>query len=98
MIWVRSQDKKMLVEASNFGINDEGYYGSKSTHYTIDCDVHDSTFELGKYSTEEKAFKVLDKLQEALTPRLIIDVDGRIEEKGGRDIVFQMPQDEEVIV
>lgn len=88
-IWVRSQDKEMLVEASNFRIF-EGLDKGKVSYYTIDIDSdlpqHPFTFELGKYSTKEKALKVLDKIQIAITIQLC-DINR---------VVFQMPQDEEV--
>lgn len=102
MIWVRSQDKEILVEATNFRIC-KGYYGGKSTHYTIDCDVHDSTFELGKYSTKEKALKVLDMIQEKVKNKIRNELYVRIATRSD-DVtfngpgVFQMPQDDEVKV
>ena len=89
MIWVRSQDKEMLVEASNFRIF-EGLDKGKVSYYTVDIDSdlpqHPFTFELGRYSTKEKALKVLDKIQRAITSQLC-DINR---------IVFQMPQDDEV--
>ena len=97
MIWVRSQDKEILVETSNFRICEGWLANGKVKYYTIDVDVpHEEpfTFEIGKYSTKEKALKVLDKIQEAIVPKLIIDVDGRVEKN--ENMVFQMPQDDEV--
>lgn len=88
MIWVRSQDKEMLVEASNFRIF-EGLDKGKVSYYTVDIDSdlpqHPFTFELGRYSTKEKALKVLDKISRSLV-------------KGWEiyEPVFQMPQDDEV--
>lgn len=85
-IWIRSQDKSKLVEAHTF---DLGEY--------FDEDVYADNIVVGRYSTKEKALKVLDMIQDAMQPKLIIDVDGRIEQTGGKQI-FVMPQDDEVIV
>ena len=85
MIIVRSQNKELLVEASNFRIC-EGLSEGKVAYYTIDNEHDSFTFELGKYSTKEKALKVLDKIQIAITIQLC-DINR---------VVFQMPQDDEV--
>ena len=89
MIWVRSQDKEMLVEASNFRIF-EGLDKGKVSYYTVDIDSdlpqHPFTFELGRYSTKEKALKVLDKIEMAIFNRFY----------DSESVVFQMPQDYEV--
>lgn len=88
-IWVRSQDKEMLVEASNFRIF-EGLDKGKVSYYTVDIDSdlpqHPFTFELGRYSTKEKALKVLDKIEMAIFNRFY----------DSESVVFQMPQDYEV--
>ena len=88
-IWVRSQDKKNLTEASTFRIC-EGFRGGKIAHYTIDTDVQYNEFsiELGEYSTEEKALKVLDMIQGLI----LYTYYGGTEPKK----LFQMPQDDEV--
>ena len=76
MIWVRSQNKEVLVEVENLAIfSKEGSY-----------EIHSYTECLGKYSTKEKALKVLDKIQRAIISQLC-DINR---------IVFQMPQDDEV--
>lgn len=88
-MWIRSQDKKFLIEATNI-------------QYLEDCNVivnsNDEDYTLlGKYSTEEKALKVLDMIQDKI---------GRMEMLkfcinnsviiNHEDFVFQMPQEEEV--
>ena len=92
-IWVRSQDKEILVEASNFRIF-EGLDKGKVSYYTVDIDSdlpqHPFTFELGKYSTKEKAIKVLDMIQGLI----LYTYYGGTEPKK----LFQMPQDDEVEV
>lgn len=70
-MWIRSQDRKILTEIHNLDIDDINQ-------------IWDGSSLLGKYSTEEKALKVLDEIQkrtEYLYPK-----------------AFQMPQDEDVEV
>lgn len=64
-IWVRSQDKQILMYCTNFIINfqnkkqiisDAGYYEPDAESYRM----------LGEYPTEERAFRVLDEMQEHL--------------------------------
>lgn len=70
-MWVRSQDRKILT-----GIHDvEVDSGFK---------VWGSGMLIGEYSTEEKALKVLDDIENHL--------------KGPYGIVFEMPLDEDVEV
>ena len=78
-LWVRSQHKEMLIKVNNFFVNDLFVCGNG--------------IALGKYSTKEKALKVLDMIQECIeynnsshnsqwdsTPYRVYNV-------------FQMPQD-----
>ncbi len=68
-MWIRSKDGKILTEIHNLDIDDINQ-------------IWDGSSLLGKYSSEEKALKVLDEIQkrtEYLDPK-----------------VFQMPQDWEV--
>lgn len=70
-MWIRSQGRKILTEIHNLDIDDINQ-------------IWDGSSLLGKYSTEEKALKVLDEIQkrtEYLYPK-----------------AFQMPQDEDVEV
>lgn len=70
-MWIRSQDRKILTEIHNLDIDDINQ-------------IWDGSSLLGKYSSEEKALKVLDEIQkrtEYLYPK-----------------AFQMPQDWEVEV
>lgn len=93
-IWVRSQDKIKMFLVDNIAISKAPYSNGKLELSTI-CDGNSKI--LGMYSTLDKCLKVLDMFQEVLTPKLIIDVDGRFEQTSG-DTVFVMPQDDEVIV
>lgn len=71
-MWVRSQDRKILTEIHDLDIDDINQ-------------IWDGSSLLGKYSTEEKALKVLDQIQynmELFEHELTM--------------VYQMPADEEV--
>ena len=105
---IRSQDKKLLSQLSNIEIV-ERYKRTKdgekvTTGYAVYL-IGESNTELfiGEYSTEEKAIKVLDMIQDKYLTRMELD--------GGYDVtngcyvqpnfwvlpkVFQMPQDREV--
>lgn len=72
-MWVRSQDKTRLLKANYIRKN-----GSfiEAVHSEMGCTL------MGKYSTEEKALKVLNAIQESIDKKYYG--------------VFQMPQDDEV--
>ena len=91
-MWIRSQDKKKLVESTNVFITfDNGTYIIKSFIEKYNY------FDLGSYSTEEKALSVLDKLERFATDleRYIIEHD-MFNDHTTRtvvdNIVFQMPE------
>lgn len=71
-MWVRSQDRKKLTEIHDLDIDDINQ-------------IWDGSSLLGKYSTEEKALKVLDQIQYNM--ELFEHV---------LTMVFQMPTDNEV--
>lgn len=73
-MWIRSQDKKILTEIHNLDIDDINQ-------------IWDCSSLLGKYSSEEKALKVLDQIQYNMEPF-----------EHEPTMVFQMPQDEEAEV
>lgn len=79
-MWVRSQNKKILMEIRQVEI-------SKYNNIIIGFNSHFET--LGSYSTKEKALKVLDMIQEHITNMYI----GTSNYMGKP---FQMPADEEV--
>lgn len=94
-MWIRSQSKKSLLNVNQVVINntkDESeYYIHGYSERGIDI--------LGVYSTEEKALKVLDEIQDAIedTGYYRIDNIGHgtyVLVKGVQ--VYQMPQDEDV--
>ena len=67
-MWIRSQDRKILTEIHNLDIDDINQ-------------IWDGSSLLGKYSSEEKALKVLDEIVHNFEYPYVE--------------VFQMPQDEE---
>lgn len=89
MVWIRSQDRKTLVNASDFRIYEE----HKGFSICARIDV------LGYYSTEEKAMKVMDMIQNSITGTRFEFTDiVRDCDLAGIEIhnVFNMPQDSEV--
>lgn len=96
-MWLRSQSKDVLVN-----INEVCFYKMKKDSkfiYQFRCYGYGNYYILGNYSTEEKAMKVLDMIQNAITGTrfeftdIVLDCD-----LAGIEIhnVFNMPKDEEV--
>ena len=92
-MWVRSQNKEVLINANGVRIVYE---------YCIVCDYYDGElYYLGKYSTKEKALKVMDMIQNAITGTRFEFTDiVRDCDLAGIEIhnVFNMPKDDEVEV
>ena len=92
---IRSQDKKIIVNLNNIDTID-------IADLQVRCfnGVFDTAVVIGTYSTEEKAIKVLDMIQDKYAEY------AKVASAFGEDIrglyvlprVFQMPQDEEVEV
>lgn len=87
-MWIRSQNKKKLKEIHDVDIyHDNQIWGGCSF--------------LGQYSTEEKAKKVLDEIQEAIEDTFYYNIEnlgcGSYALKKGCEI-YEMPQDLEVEV
>ena len=93
-MWLRSQNKEMLINANNIRII------SDSHSYDIICDFYDGEYYyLGEYSTKEKALKVMNMIQNAITGTRFEFTDiVRDCDLAGIEIhnVFNMPKDEEV--
>ena len=86
-MWIRSQNKEVLINANGVRIVYEDTY-------CIVCDYY-----LGEYSTKEKALKVMDMIQNAITGTRFEFTDiVRDCDLAGIEIhnVFNMPKDEEV--
>ena len=87
MIWIRSQDKRRLLKANYVRKN-----GSfiEVVHSDMGCTL------MGIYSTEEKALKVLDMIQETIIHNETVYAH-EFSGSGVRDYdIFQMPEDEKV--
>lgn len=93
-MWIRSQTKNALVNINFIRIINDG-------NYCLICGatIYGYDYELGFYSTEEKAMKVLDMIQNAITGTRFEFTDiVRDCDLAGIEIhnVFKMPKDEEV--
>ena len=97
-MWIRTQDKHFLVNACAFEISDDDVFDG--VNYLIIGLSNNTSYLLGKYSTEEKALKVLDDIQTHLKfERRFISNTGSGDywlDKGAT--VYQMLQDEDVEV
>ena len=76
-MWIRSQDKKILTKIDDLEIDGANQIWGG-------CSL------LGKYSSEEKALKVYDEIQDELESEAFYITDS--------PEVYQMPQDDEVEV
>lgn len=76
-IWVRSQDRKQLVNANDF------YISKRAKGYCISTG---RGIDIGSYSSEEKAIKVLNDIQKTISNQL----SGQV---SYFDSVYQMPND-----
>lgn len=98
---IRSQDKKSILNFNN--ITDITIQVTKKEEYEIIACLPYSIMDdcgyskIGTYSTEEKAIKVLDMIQNAYTQYGTIE-DGWRNVHGAFNLpkCFQMPQDSEV--
>nr|DAH82687.1 MAG TPA: hypothetical protein [Caudoviricetes sp.] len=77
---IRSQNKTILLNFSNSTVV---YIAKNDKGFAILSLKNENRYRLGKYSSEAKAMKVLDMIQEAY-------VNGHID--------YQMPEDSEVVV
>ncbi|MBN2919431.1 MAG: hypothetical protein JTJ28_07415 [Lactobacillus sp.] len=85
-MWIRSQDRKILIEIHNLDIDDINQ-------------IWDGSSLLGKYSSEEKALKVLDEIRNELNDAQYYEI-----ENNGHGMytlntgirVYTMPDDEDV--
>lgn len=92
-MWLRSQNRNVLINANGVRIVYEDTY-------CIVCDYYDGElYYLGEYSKKEKAIKVMDMIQNAITGTRFEFTDiVRDCDLAGIEIhnVFNMPKDEEV--
>lgn len=76
-MWIRTQTETMLYNAKH-----EIYVSSRKNGYQVMYVVYCIDYDLGIYSTKEKALKVLQMIEEHINK--------------GTPMVFKMPKDEEV--
>lgn len=87
---IRSQDKRILINMNNVSSIEVG-----DNELRIFADDGETIYDLGSYSTKEKAMKVLDMIQK----RYEEYETERIYKEGVFKIgTFQMPEDSEVEV
>ena len=85
-MWIRSQDKLKLIDANYIRVSRIDIEAINIGTYAI----------IGTYSSQEKALKVIDRIEKALNKgELIEQVDGRMY-CNHKNTVFQMPLDNEV--
>ena len=92
-MWIRSQDRLRLQYVNRFEIE---HFENKEI-----ATITGHGWFLGEYSTEEKALKVLDEIQDEIedTGYCRIDNIGHGTYALGKGVqVYQMPQDDEVEV
>jgi excinuclease UvrABC nuclease subunit len=63
-MWIRSQDKERLIKAVCIYL-----CGENHTKYLRYASVEGDRWYIGKYSTKEKALKVLDEIQKIIKER-----------------------------
>lgn len=95
-MWVRSQDKKYFIEVNAFEIKIIGNAYCVIGYHTENSN-DDIYWYFGNYSSEEKAIKVLDMIQNfeiKHQANLLIAIYHEPNGNAEENMVFQMPQDE----
>ena len=90
---IRSQDKSIMTNFKN--ITDIGFSYEEESKYMIVAYLYQNSTILATYSTEEKAIKVLDMIQERY--QSIWDAENGYLSGGQHfGLIFKMPQDDEI--
>lgn len=89
---IRSQDKEMII---NMTVTNHIYVGEAYRPNGSLFDINADEMRLGYYSTKAKAMKVLDMIQEAYCEFMAVRNDDMW---NGKESVFLMPEDSEVVV
>lgn len=76
-LWIRSQDKTVLMNISNLIIKQANGY------YYIETKTGKNIFELGQYNSKWRALEILDEIQDLWQNAYI---------GNGRRIVYAMPE------
>lgn len=95
---IRSQNKAILLNFSNLTV---AYIVKNDGGFVILSLENENRYKLGKYSSEAKAMKVLDMIQEAYSEYQImlnfsVSYLHEFKEKTDGFAIFQMPEDSEV--
>ena len=86
-MWIRSQDKRQLLNVNDIRV--QGCF----------INSEEKMANLGKYSSQEKALKVMDMIEQNIKNSFVAKTDysEQYSENSRRGMgVFQMPQDSEV--
>ena len=97
-MWIRSQNRDVLVNVNDICFHEMKYH-SKIIYQFRCYGYGDDYYILGRYSTKEKAMKVMDMIKNAITGTRFEFTDiVRDCDLAGIEIhnVFNMPKDEEV--
>lgn len=89
---IRSQNKTFLLNFSNLTI---AYIAKDDEDFVISSLEGENRYRLGKYSSEAKAMKVLDMIQNAYCKFMSVKNDDAWD---GKESVFYMPEDGSVEV
>lgn len=89
---IRSQNKAILLNFSNLTV---AYIVKNDGGFVILSLENENRYKLGKYSSEAKAMKVLDMIQEAYCKFMSVKNDDAWD---GKESVFYIPEDSEVEV
>lgn len=93
-IWIRSQDKRRLIECTRFGVS--SWFDGTCNVLGYNCN---DSIALGEYEGEEKAIKVLDMIQNFIRNNERTFGNVAYEQEWSGEIVthsndvFQMPRD-----
>lgn len=88
-LWVRSQDKRILIKVDNVFLN-ANYDNKRISTYD-----GDSNTTLGEYKTKERALEVLDEIQNILKPQVITKL-GKIVGKTCDGTIYTTPNEIEI--
>lgn len=88
-IWIRTQDKKRLMDVNDIFIS---FIDDTTIGTTTNGTDEDSFFQLGKYKSEERALEVLDLIQRKLIQGTKFDSINR-NKRVTKEFVFKMPEE-----
>lgn len=91
-LWVRSQDKELLLQTKVVEIE----FFSEEAFTLINTRFNGKNVNLGKYETKKRALEVLDEIQQRLMPysEVMQDNEGiTISYKNISTIIYEMPKE-----